>query len=151
MLRHKGRSALATTTLVGSALAVYVQAFPRQPDRQTEADATSMGGHMLAQTSSAEAAEAQPITEHPEQRLTARGEDTREALQTPPGRSEDPRPALERGREAVGGQLGGLPISYGEQLGRPPAVITPKGAPSSAGVEGVPALPLPPALEELIG
>ena len=72
MLRHKGRSALATTTLVGSALAVYVQAFPRQPDRQTQADATSMGGHILAQPSSAEAAEAQPITEHPEQQLPAR-------------------------------------------------------------------------------
>src|SRR3954471_18554987 len=151
MLRHKGRSALSTTTLVGSALAVYVQAFPRQPDRQTEADATSMGGHMLAQTSSAEAAEAQPITEHPEQRLTAREQDTRETLQTTPGRSEDPRPTLERERQAVRGQLGSLPISYEEQLERSPAVITSKGGPSSAGVEGFPALPLPPALEELIG
>src|SRR3954465_4600573 len=151
MLRHKGRSALATTTLVGSALAVYVQAFPRQPDRQTEADATSMGGHMLAQTSSAEAAEAQPIREPPEQPPTAREKDTRETLQTTPGRSEDPRPTLERERQAVRGQLGSLPISYEEQLERSPAVITSKGGPSSAGVEGVPALPLPPALEELIG
>src|SRR4051794_7030844 len=151
MLRHKGRSALATTTLVGSALAVYVQAFPRQPDRQTQADATSMGGHILAQTSSAEAAEAQPITEHPEQQLPAPEQNARETLQPTPGQSENPRPTLERERQAARGQLGSLQTSYEEQLERSPAVITSKGGPSSAGVEGFPALPLPPALQELIG
>ena len=151
MLRHKGRSALATTTLVGSALAVYVQAFPRQPDRQTQADATSMGGHILAQPSSAEAAEAQPITEHPEQQLPAPEQNTRETLQTTPGQSENPRPTLERERQAARGQLGSLQTSYEEQLELSPAVITSKGGPSSAGVEGFPALPLPPALQELIG
>ena len=48
------------------------------------------------------------------------------------------------------GPTGSLQTSYEEQLERSPAAITSKGGPSSAGVEGFPALP-PPALEELIG
>src|SRR5689334_6707814 len=89
MLRHKGWSALATATLVGSALAVYVQACPRQPDRKTEAGGTSLGGHIPARASGAGAAEVQPIAEHPEQRLTAREQEFWETLQTTLGQSED--------------------------------------------------------------
>ena len=65
MLRHNGWSTLATATLVGSALAVCVQAFPRQPDRKTEAGGTSPGGHIPARAGGAGAAEVEPIAETP--------------------------------------------------------------------------------------
>src|SRR5215207_9479129 len=142
MLRHNGWSALTTAMLVGSALAVYVQAFPRQPDRKTEAGGTSTGGHIPARTSGAGETGVQPIAEHPEQRLTAREQDFEEALQTTLGQSEDCRTALERELQVVPGQLRCLRTSNDERLEPSPAVITSEGAPSGAGGEGFPALPL---------
>src|SRR5215213_9260433 len=103
MLRHNGSTAVAIAMLVGSALAVYVQAFLRQPDRKTEAEGISIGGHIPARTNGAGAAGVQPVIKHPEQRLTAREQDFRETLQTTLGQSEDRRTALEHERRAVRG------------------------------------------------
>ena len=144
MLRHNGWSALATATLVGSALAVCVQAFPRQPDRKTEAGGTSPGGHIPARAGGAGAAEVQPIAEHPEQRLTAREQEFWGTLQTTLRQSEDRCTALER-------ELHAVPRQLGSRLALSPAVITAEGAPSGAGAEGFPALPLPRDVEGLIG
>ena len=144
MLRHNGWSALATATLVGSALAVCVQAFPRQPDRKTEAGGTSPGGHIPARAGGAGAAEVQPIAEHPEQRLTAREQEFWGTLRTTLRQSEDRCTALER-------ELHAVPRQLGSRLALSPAVITAEGAPSGAGAEGFPALPLPRDVEGLIG
>ena len=113
----------AFVAVVGSAVGIYLQLFPKkEPDKPGAA--ITISGTVTAQNNSPVVIGSPHATiqitgytiEQHEQALKVREQELREAFQATLGQSEEHRKSIERELQGVQGQLGDLRKSYEERL-----------------------------------